>query len=189
MERAMDTNEAIANRRAVREYTNQPIDEPTIHHLIDAAALAPSAFNEQPWAFTIVRDQKIIDQMSRDAKAHMLATMAAGPADRLRSELQNPDFQIFHHAPVLIVISALKEGAFVVEDCALAAENLMLAARAIDLGSCWIGFAQSYLNTAAGKKALGCPASWIQIAPIIVGHPKSVTPPVARNKPEIHWVG
>lgn len=186
----MDTNEAIANRRAVREYTDQPVEESTINGLIDSAVLAPSAFNEQPWKFTVIRDRKILDQISRDAKAGMLAaTPADSRSDRLRSELQNPGFHIFHHAPVLIVISSVMEGPFVVEDCALAAENLMLAACAANLGSCWIGLAQNYLNTAAGKKALGCPTSWTPIAPIIVGYPKSAPHPVPRQKPEIHWIG
>ncbi len=186
----MDANETIANRRAVREYTSQPIDETMIRHLIDSAVLAPSAFNEQPWRFTVIRDRKILDQISSDAKAHMIETLSADSrSDRLRSELQDPDFQIFHHAPTLIVVSAAMEGPFVIEDCALAAENLMLTACSLGLGSCWIGFAQSYLNTATGKKTLGCPASWVQIAPIIVGYPKSVPSPAPRNTPEIHWVG
>ena len=47
----------------------------------------------------------------------------------------------------------------------------MLAAYGIGLGTCWIGFAQSYLNTEEGKGSLGLPASWTPVAPIIVGHP------------------
>jgi len=186
----MDLIEAIASRHAVREYTQQTVDEKTIGRLIDAAIQAPSAVNEQPWTFTVVRDQKVLDDVSRAAKAHMLATLPAGyHAEHLRSRLESPGFHIFYHAPVLIVISAMAAGPWIVEDCALAAENLMLAATAAGLGTCWIGFAQGYLNTPEGKKALGLPDRWVTVAPIIVGHPKGPVAPVPRKKPEVRWVG
>ena len=185
----MDLNEAITGRRAVREYTSEAVDEQTIRRLIDAAVQAPSAVNQQPWTFTVVRDQAVLDRISGEAKAHMLATMPASPhSDHFRSLLDDPSFQIFYHAPVLILISAAAEGAWIVEDCALAAENLMLTAHAAGLGSCWIGFAQSFLNTPDGKAALGLPAAWAPVAPIIIGRPKAAPPPVARNAPEVRWV-
>src|ERR1039457_1509375 len=187
---AMDLNQAIIGRRAVRGYTKEAIDERTIRGLVDAAVHAPSAVNQQPWAFTVVRDQRLLDQVSRDAKSYMLASMPASPhSDHFQSLLSDPTFQIFYHAPVLILISALAQGPWIVEDCALAAENLMLAAYAAGLGSCWIGFAQSFLNTSDGKKVLGLPAAWVSVAPIIVGHPKAAPPPVPRKEPEVRWVG
>ncbi len=186
----MDISAAILGRRSVREYSAQPVEEPTIRRLIDAAVHAPNAVNQQPWTFTIVRDQGLLDRISRDAKAHMLAAMPAGPqAEHFRSLLADPSFQIFYHAPVLIVISATAPGPWVVEDCALAAENLMLAAYAIGLGTCWIGFAQSFLNTPEGKQALGVSAAFVPVAPIILGYPTAVPPAVARKEPDIRWVG
>ncbi|MGP0094228.1 MAG: nitroreductase family protein [Xanthobacteraceae bacterium] len=186
----MDLDEAISGRRAVREYTDQAVDERTIHGLIDAAVHAPSAVNQQPWTFTVVRDQNVLGRISREAKAHMLATMpASAHSDHFRSLLDDPNFHIFYHAPVLILISAVAQGPWIVEDCALAAENLMLAAYAARLGTCWIGFAQSFLNTPDGKAAVGLPAPWVPVAPIIVGHPKIAPPPVPRKEPEIRWVG
>lgn len=186
----MDLDEAITGRRAVREYTEEAVDERTIRRLIDAAVQAPSAVNQQPWTFTVLRDQGVLDRISRDAKSHMLATMPVSPhSDYLRSKLNNPEFHIFYHAPVLILISAIAEGPWIVEDCALAAENLMLAAYATGLGTCWIGFAQSFLNTSAGKKALDLPAAWVSVAPIIVGHSKAAPPPAPRKEPVVRWVG
>ena len=186
----MDLNEAITRRRTIREYTAAAVEEQTIRALIDAAVHAPSAVNQQPWTFTVVRDQNVLDRVSRDAKSHMLASLADSPdADRFRSRLSDPGFQIFYHAPVLILISASSNGPWIVEDCALAAENLMLAACASGLGSGWIGFAQGYLNTPAGKQELGLPAAWVPVAPIIVGHPLAIAPPVPRNAPKIRWVG
>jgi nitroreductase len=186
----VDISDAIMGRRSVREYATQPIDESTIRRLVDAAVHAPNAVNQQPWTFTVVRDQGALDQVSRDAKTHMLATMPAGAqSDHFRSLLGDASFQIFYHAPALILISAVAPGPWIVEDCALAAENLMLAAFAEGLGSCWIGFAQSYLNTSDGKHALGLPAASVPVAPIIVGHPKAMPPAVARRAPDIRWVG
>jgi nitroreductase len=151
---------------------------------------APSAVNQQPWTFTVVRDQDVLDRISQQAKPYMLATMPASRhSDQLRSHLSDPNFQIFHGAPVLILISAIEQGPWIVEDCALAAENLMLAAYAAGLGTCWIGFAQSFLNTSDGKNMLGLPAAWVPVAPIILGHPKAAPPPVSRKEPEIRWVG
>jgi nitroreductase len=186
----MELNDAIMGRRAVREYTDAVIDEQTIRRMIDAAVQAPSAVNGQPWTFTVVRDQRVLDRISRDAKAHMLATMTAGPhADHFHSLLSEPTFHIFYHAPALVLISAIAQGPWILEDCALAAENLMLAAFAAGLGTCWIGFAQSFLNTADGKEALKLPAACVPVAPIILGHPKVVPPPVPRKEPQIRWIG
>jgi nitroreductase len=152
----MDINQAISGRRSVREYASQPVDEKTIRHLIDAAVVAPSAVNQQPWCFTVVRDQTLLDRISREAKAHMLATTPPdAQSAHFKPILSDPNFQIFYHAPVLILISAQSPGPWIVEDCALAAQNLMLTAYAAGLGSCWIGFAQSFLNSAEGKKIAG----------------------------------
>ena len=185
----MEFSEVIAGRRAVREYTNEGVDELTIRQLIDAAVQAPSAVNEQPWSFTVVRDQRLLDRISHESKAHMLANMPAGThSDHFQTLLSNPNFHVFYHAPTLILISAHMQGPWIVEDCTLAAENLMLAAYAAGLGSCWIGFAQGYLNSAAGRLSLALPATWTAIAPSIVGHPKAPSPPVPRKTADIRWI-
>lgn len=186
----MDISETIFGRRSVRDYTAKMVDEPAIRRLIDAAVHAPSAVNQQPWTFTVVRDQRLLDRISRDAKSHMLATLPSdATSGHFRSMLEDPGFQIFYHAPVLILISGIAQGPWIVEDCAMAAENLMLAAHAVGLGTCWIGFAQSFLNTQDGKTALGLPATWVPVAPLIVGHPRAAAAPVPRKEPEIRWVG
>lgn len=124
----MDIVQAISGRRSIREYQSQPIDEQTIRRLIEAATQAPSAVNQQPWTFTVVRDQGLLDRVSQDAKNHMMATMPAdgamaARAAHFRTTLEDPAFQIFYHAPVLIVISGNAAGPWIIEDCALAAEN------------------------------------------------------------------
>ena len=186
----MDLNDVIAGRRSTREYTAQAVDDQGIRRLIDAAVRAPNASNGQPWTFTVVRDRDLLDRISDAAKAHVLATLPAGPGpDRDRMSLGDPDFQIFYHAPALVLISGTTRRPWVVEDCALAAENLMLAAHADGLGTCWIGLAQGYLNTPEGKSQLGLPVEWVPVAPIIVGHPTVMPAAVARKEPEIRWLG
>lgn len=185
----MELSEAIYSRRAVREFTPEPIDRAQLTALIDAAVQAPSAMNRQPWSFCVVTDQAWLQHVSDAAKAHLLRTSPAGLASHHFEEvLASTAFHIFYHAPALIVISAVEEGRWGQIDCALAAENLMLAARGAGLGTCWIGFAQQWLETAEGKAALGLPASHNPIAPIIVGHPHSAPPTVARKAPEICWI-
>jgi nitroreductase len=188
-EGSMKLEQAIYGRRAVRDYADKALDEATIRRLIDAAVQAPNAVNEQPWTFTVVRERERLSRISRLAKAHMLATLPPGPhAERFRPRLSDPKFDIFYGAPALVVVSATGEGPWIVEDCAMAAQTLMLAAFAEGLGSCWIGFAQSFLNTPDGKAEIGAPPAWVQVAPIIVGWPKSFPAPVPRRAPEIHWL-
>ena len=186
--RRMDIEQAIAGRRSVRDYTEGAVDEAVIRRLVETAVLAPSAMNEQPWTFTVVRHQALLTEISRKAKAHMRAILAGGPHSEHFAALQDENFHIFYHAPVLIVISGASPGSWIAEDCALAAENLMLAAYGMGLGTCWIGFAQSYLNTEEGKGSLGVPGSWTPVAPIIVGHPAKPAPAVPRRAPVVRWV-
>jgi nitroreductase len=186
----MDLKEAIYTRRAVRDFTAEPVKEATFLELIDAAIQAPSAVNQQPWSFCIVRDKAVLGRISREAKAHMLRTTPVGLVSHHFDKILNdPNFDIFYHAPALIVISCISAMPWAIEDCSLAAENLMLAARGVGLGPCWIGFAQGWLGTSEGKALLELPATYLPIAPIIVGHPKTVPPPVPRKEPEIRWIG
>jgi nitroreductase len=186
----MELRDVIYNRRSVRDYAPQPVDESTLKALIDAAIQAPSAINEQPWSFCIIRDQGLLDRISQKARVHMMQEASSGKVPtRLREHLADPNFHIFYHAPALILISAIEAGIWAVEDCTLAAQNLMLAAYAAGLGTCWIGFAQHWLQTDEGKAVLRLPNHYLPIAPIIIGHPRSQAPAVERRPAQIRWVG
>lgn len=186
----MDLDTALASRRSVRDYTAEPVEEATIRHLIGTAVLAPSATNAQPWTFLVVRDQALLDRLSAETKAYLLAgALPDGPGvERRRVRLADPDYQVFHHAPVLILISGIASHRWVAEDCSLAAENLMLAAAGLGLGTCWIGYAQRFLETAAGRALLGLPDEVLPVAPIVVGHPNVVPEATDRREPEIRWL-
>jgi nitroreductase len=191
--------ELIHQRRAVRAYTSEPLGQPTIRALLDAAVHAPTAMHLEPWAFVVVQDMAVLKRLSDTAKViaqeeatHRELLKAPGVSPQGRSHLallSDPRFNIFYDAGTLIVICGKPMGSFVQADCWLAAENLMLAACAMGLGTCCIGFAVPALNTPAVKQELGIPAEITAVAPIIVGVPSGPTPPVPRKAPEIlRWV-
>jgi nitroreductase len=184
----MDVMQAIYKRRATRGFTTVAVAAKILEELVAAAIQAPSAVNAQPWHFTIIRRPALLDRISAAAKVHMLKTLDRGSApNEISQHLDNPNFHIFYHAPTVMLISA-KGGDWAVEDAALAAENLMLAACAQGLGTCWIGFAQRWLETAEGRRAIELDAEYQPIAPIAVGYPCEPAPPVPRKSPILRWI-
>ncbi|HTQ09358.1 MAG TPA: nitroreductase family protein, partial [Fimbriimonadaceae bacterium] len=158
----MEVSDAIRNRRAVREYVDQPVREETVRALIEAATLAPSAVNGQPWAFVVVQDRDLLKKISDRSKLLMLH--ADYPA-HISSMIADPAFNIFYNAGTLIVICAKPGGEHSDWDCCLAGENLMLAARDMGLGTCTIGLAWPALELSEIKSELGIPAGYEAILP------------------------
>lgn len=187
-EAGMNVMDAIFRRRAVRDYTSEKIDHAAISALLDATVRAPTALHEEPWAFVVIQDKKTLDRLSDSAKK-----LLAGEKDSIQFPggshaldlFTSPDFNTFYNAGTLIVIYAKPMGPFVVADCWLAAENLMLAACAKGLGTCVIGLCVSALNTPEWKKELGVDAEMTAIAPIILGVPAGELAPTPRKPPEI----
>jgi nitroreductase len=186
----MEFLDVIRSRRAVRDFKPDPLAPQILRRVIDAAIQAPSAMNDQPWRFSVVTDAAMLERMSAAAKRHLLGCLHVLPKpDHFRDLFSDPQLHLFHRAPALIVISADSENPWVSEDCALAAENLMLAATEMRLGSCWVGFAQAWLNALEGRQMLGIPLSHRVVAPIVLGIPKASPPAVPRRAPDIVWVG
>lgn len=186
----MELRDAIYGRRAVRAFTGRTPDDATIGELIDAAIHAPSAMNDQPWSFTVVRDRAKLRTISAASKRHLARASLAGlDLDRLRPMIEDESLDIFHGAPALIVISGPVDNAWATIDCALAAENFMLAAHARGLGTCWIGLAQGWLSSAEGRTEIGLPEGQAAIAPIILGEPVAQAGPAPRRPAQIRWIG
>ena len=185
----MDIKEAIYTRRSVREFTDQPVDKATVQALIQSAIQAPSAVNHQPWAFVVVQDKAILRSYSDRAKTLLAKTMNLTLIGlELRNALADHTFNIFYNANTLIIICAKPLGAHPDWDCCLAAQNLMLAAHGMGLGTCPIGFAWPLLEEPDVKEHLRIPPEYRPILPIIVGYPSKPTAAVPRTDSEIlYW--
>ena len=188
VEPRMNIMDAIHGRRSVRSYAPERLDTVTIQTLLDAAIWAPTAVHEEPWAFVIVQDRAVLKSLSDRAKEIFSAEAEHADPEQARHLLDilaKPDFNIFYDAGTLIIICARPKGAFVTADCWLAAENLLLAAYGMGLGSCVIGFAVPALNTPEIKAELGIPSECSAVAPIIVGAPSGETPRTTRKAPDV----
>ena len=184
----MSIMEAIYKRCSVRSYSPERLDETTIRALLAAAVRAPTAVHFEPWAFAILQDTSALKRLSDRAKPLFLEEVQRAHLDRGGHTLDifaSPDFNMFYNAGTLIIICGKPMGPFVVADCWLAAENLILAACSMGLGTCVIGSAVPALNTPDIKAEFGIPDELTAIAPIIVGVPSGETPPTARKEPEI----
>jgi len=161
-----------------------------LERLIQAAIEAPSAMNLQPWAFAVLLDRSRIDNYGARAKSWLLENLSGTAYDaQAHHMLRDPAFTLFYRAPGLAIVLAKSADTQALEDCCLAAENLMLAARDEGLGTCWIGFARPWLNLPATKAELGLPAQYQVVAPLVLGYPKSWPASHGRNSAEIHWLG
>jgi nitroreductase len=139
-------------------FTTDAVPSEVIDNLVSAAVQAPSAMNLQPWAFLTIVGRVTLSQYSERAKRHLLETMTPdSPIFHYRDRLSEPAFDIFYGASVLVVIAATSDAAQSAEDCCLAAQNLMLAAHGMGLGTCCICFARPWLNLAETKAELGIP--------------------------------
>lgn len=181
---------AIEERRAVRQFEQAPVSNEDLRKLITAATWAPSAMNHQLWRFAIVTDPLTLQAIETKAKTWLLEKAPQGLlGPQLNALLKDPAYHVLHRAPALIVIGAPREEKWASEDCAMAAQNLMLRAAEFGLGTCWIGLVQDWLNTPEGLATLKFP-SWVKVvAPLIVGEPSGPIGKGARKTPNIVWIG
>ncbi len=159
----MDLFEAIRSRRSVRAFTKEDVSEEEVEKLIDGARWAPSAGNIQPWEFIVVRKPEIKRRLSTAAL----------------------DQTFIEEAPVVIVVCAnqMRSGRgygargihlYCLQDTAAAIQNMLLAACALGLATCWVGA----FREEEAKKALNLPGGVRPVAIIPVGH--AAEKPMAR---------
>jgi len=144
----LDIFEAIRKRKSVRSYAPTSIPEEALVKILDAARLAPSAGNAQPWHFIIVRDE---DKRARIAKGCRYGKFLA-------------------ESPVVIVACGDKKASpsWYAIDTAIALEHLVLAATALELGTCWVGsFNQEDIH-----EMLKLPEKLEVIALMAIGYPR-----------------
>lgn len=162
--------EAIYKRRSVRTYADLPVPEAVVESLLRAAMQAPSAGNQQPWEFLVVRDRTTLEEM---AEASPYARMLKG-------------------APVAIVLLMRSRGLqfspWSVQDMSAATENLLLAAAAQDLGAVWLGIWPDAGRVEALRRILHVPEDLAPFSVVSLGWPQSPPEPVDRWVPERVWL-
>jgi nitroreductase len=189
-------NSIFANiyaRRAVREYKPDDIPDETVKELIKAGVYAPSALNEQPWRFVVIKNPGLIKKCSDRAKKLWLDSIKV-PVDEETGELvslvSDPGFNIFYDAPLLIFIFTRRGADSPEIDCALAAENMMLGARSLDIGSCWIGLAAILGSDRELLREIGVPGDHRLMSQLIFGYPagKDIEVPGRNTDVILNWI-
>lgn len=158
----MDFYEVIKTRRSVRKYEHKPVGEDKLQRIMEAARLAPSAANRQPWRFIVVKTEKIKKQFPKAYNKNW-----------------------FWQAPLIICACGMEKEAwkrpdgksYLDVDVAIAMEHLVLAARAENLGTCWIGA----FNPSEVRRILSLPDELEPIALTPLGYPASSPEPTARK--------
>lgn len=156
----MDALQCIAERRSARSFLARPVAREQIEQLLAAAAHAPSAGGAAPWHLVVVQERATLERIGR---AHPSAEMAAG-------------------APLGIAICAdpgrERVAGFWAQDCAAAAENVLLAAHALGLGAVWTGIYPVRNWVLRFRQILELPTEIVPVALVLVGYP--ARPPVPR---------
>ncbi|MBD5607541.1 MAG: nitroreductase family protein [Desulfovibrio sp.] len=153
----------ILTRRSVRSFSIEPVSEEAIETMLQCAMAAPSAANEQPWDFVVIRDAETMEKIASINKYARFAAMA----------------------PLGILVcmnnEKVKIGGMSVLDMGMASENLMLAAHALGLGSVFTGIFPMEDRIKAFRELFDLPAAVVPMGLIIVGHP---TDPSSKTAPE-----
>lgn len=191
----MDTLTAIKWRRSIRRYQSRPVDQRDVEAILDAARWAPSASNGQPWQFVIVSDaaarRTLVDLILGAHRQYFTqAAREAMPAAQAE-ELTASTYNTLYNAPVYIVVCLHRKRQLTADaydaasyrwdlvSVAAAIENMLLAATALDLGTCWM--AAPSLREAEVKRLLGIPSHVEIVALTPLGYPDESPPPRQRD--------
>ncbi len=158
----MDALEAINTRRSIRKYTDQPVTDETVAKMLNAAMMAPSAGNQQPWHFVVIRDRKILDEIPT---VHPYSSMLAS-------------------APLAILVCGdlklQKNEGYWIQDCSAATQNLLLAAHALGLGAVWLGVFPLGERVVGLTRITELPEHVLPLALIAIGYPAEEKPQPER---------
>ncbi|MEM1579230.1 MAG: nitroreductase family protein [Archaeoglobaceae archaeon] len=148
--------EVIYTRRSIRNYTGKEIAEEDIKKILKAAMLAPSAGNEQPWHFIVVKSK---EKLSELANAHPYGKMllTAGAAIVVCCDPKLSKYKL----PMWV------------QDCSASTQNILLAARALGIASCWLGVYPNEDRMKSIAKVLGVPENIVVFSVVALGYPQS----------------
>ncbi len=159
----MDMLECIRGRCSVRSYSDTDVEDDALGQVLEAARLAPSASNRQPWKFVVVRDSRLRRRISDAAGGQRF--LAAAPVAIAACATSTDHIMPCGHPSHLV-------------DLAITIDHMTLAARALGLGTCWIGA----FDQQAVKNLLGVPDEATVVALLALGHP-TLWPTARSRKP------
>ena len=187
----MDALDAIMTRRSVRKFEDRQIPDEILNTIIRAGTFAPSALDLQPWAFVVVQDQVFLTRVSQYCIPILLSQIKGahdGMSDQFRSFLESRDYSIYYAAPTVIMIIGKEKNRFRYIDCSLCAENLMLAAHALGIGSCWIGSTDVAYENKELMAGFKIPEGYVPVGTIAFGYPAEQPRPEEKLPPNVTWV-
>lgn len=179
----MEALEAICTRRSTRNYLPEQVEPEKLDRILEAARQAPSGGNNQTNHFLVIQNREVLAQltaMTEKAFAAMEADETTYPSLRHAIERSKKGGYVFcYNAPLLIVVANRMDYGNNMADCACAIENMMVAANALDLGSCWINQLR-WLNADPGLVAylqsLGMREYERVYGAVIIGYPAGGLP-------------
>jgi nitroreductase len=165
----------IYNRRSVRSFKPDPIPDTKINKIIDAARMAPTSGNQQPWKFLVIRDKKLINQMMEACVNESLSRYGANPSSETKEQYEQKVRKAlstgYFSAPVFIVVltdNNSKYPDYNHWDGPLAAGYMMLAARALGYGTVFITDA---ISESVTKEVLQIPDNYTRVCITPLGVP------------------
>jgi nitroreductase len=184
--------ETIKKRRSIRSYEARPVPRDLVNAVIDAANEAPSAMNSQPWRFVVVEDaatkKKLLAAALPQAKKITEQVKDVDPEryemmKKRYAELPDP---VYYSAPAVVFV--IGSGRYAAHSCPLACENMMLAAHALGLGSCWVGFGAMAVEEPNVRALLELKDDEAVFGPILLGYPKGEVQRPPKKGPKVKWV-
>jgi len=156
----------IKQRRSVRAYREEQLKECELQAILEAGLWAPSAHNNQPWHLTVVQDADLIRHMSTVSTEDMAKSEVEWMA-----RIGQHGRSIFYNAPTVIIVSGKQEGLLdPLIDCSAAVQNILLAAEALDIGSCWIGLIRFFFDHEEEMKKLQLPEGYKPFYAVCLGY-------------------
>jgi len=172
--------ETLLNRRSIRAYQQKQIPGEELHFILEAGKYAPSAMNAQSWHFTVVQNVSVLQMIS---EANRKVILESGN-ERMMERAKQPNFSSFHNAPCVIILSG-QETRFSPTDCAIAGQNMVIAAESLGIGSCWVASFSMAFDTPARDellKALSIPEGYKPYFALTLGYAQGETPTAAPRK-------
>lgn len=183
-----DILQCIKMRRSVRKYQERQIGEEQLAALLEAAVWAPSGRNNQSWLFTAIQNGESLARLNEVVRQSLLSRDPddVSPSIKAARTMAAKDgYNFYYHAPTLIIASNAPGNQNAMADCAAALQNIMLAATAMKLGSCWINQLR-WLNEDRAVRSflagLGLPEAHVICGAAAIGHAGETPSPPARKK-------